>query len=89
MRRKTLIGGLGCAALLAGLLVAQAPAPLPTPAKPDDDFTIREQFNFILAPVTVVDREGNFVNGLTVLDFQLYDNGVPQKITEDIASRPI
>lgn len=87
MRRKIVIAGLGFATLLAaGLMLAQAPAP---PAAEDTDFTIREQFNFVLAPVTVLDRAGNFVNGLNVLDFQLYDNGVLQKITEDVATRPI
>ena len=67
MRRKILIAGLAFSALLiAGLLLAQAPAPPPADsAKPEDlDVNIREQFNFVLAPVTVVDQQHNFVNNL-------------------------
>ena len=92
MRRNILIAGLtGSALLAAGLLLAQAPAPpSPDSVKPEDlNVNIREQFNFVLAPVSVVDAQHNFVNGLTVLDFQLYDNGVLQKITEDVSTRPI
>jgi VWFA-related protein len=62
-----------------GLLAGQEP--------PKAD--IRESFQFVLAPVTVTDRDGRFVNGLTPLDFRLYDNGKSQKITEDVASHPI
>jgi VWFA-related protein len=44
---------------------------------------------FVLAPVTVVDAKGQFVTGLTPLDFRLYDNGKLQEITEDVASHPV
>src|SRR5215471_5201210 len=50
---------------------------------------IRETFPFVLAPVTVSDRDGKFVDGLTPLDFRLFDNGKLQKITQDVASHPI
>lgn len=43
----------------------------------------------VLVPVTVTDREGNFVNGLEPYEFQLLDNGVAQRISEDVAARPI
>ena len=42
-----------------------------------------------MAPVIVHDAQGNIVNGLTPLDFELYDNGKLQKITEDATSHPI
>ncbi len=74
MRRFLL--GICAAALAAG----QGDAP-----KAD----IRETFKFVLAPVSVTDRDGKFVNGLTPLDFRLLDNGKEQKITEDVASHPI
>ena len=39
--------------------------------------------------MSVVERNGDFVNGLTPYDFELYDNNRPQVITEDITSHPI
>jgi VWFA-related protein len=53
------------------------------------DEVIRETFKFVLVPVTVVDKNGTFISGLTQYDFRLFDNGKPQKITEDLASHPI
>ena len=43
----------------------------------------------VQAPVTVLDHEGRVVNGLNALDFQLFDNGKPQKISEDLSEHPI
>lgn len=69
------------------MLVAQDP-PKTTPAKEDDaKFSI--SVTRVLAPVTVIDREGHFVSGLTPYDFRLFDNGKPQAITEDVAAHPI
>ena len=42
-----------------------------------------------MAPVTVRNTKGDIVNGLTPFDFELYDNGKLQKITEDAASHPM
>src|SRR4051812_4730032 len=64
---------------VAGLLAAQDPADRP----------ITVTFRFVLAPVTVTDKNGTFVPGLTPYDFKLYDNGKLQKITEDMTSHPI
>jgi len=54
-----------------------------------DEPVIRETFKFVLAPVTVTDKSGSLVNGLTPLDFRLTDNGKIQSIAEDVASHPI
>ena len=43
----------------------------------------------IVAPTSVTDRSGNFINGLTAADFQLYDNDVPQQVHEDGDFLPI
>lgn len=43
----------------------------------------------VMAPVTVTDKDGNIVNGLTPLDFRILDNGKLQKFTEDVAVHPI
>jgi VWFA-related protein len=70
---------------LAGLLAAQEPV------KPesDKDSTFKISTHTVLVPVSVTDHNGDFVNGLTPYDFELYDNGKPQKITEDITNHPI
>jgi VWFA-related protein len=39
--------------------------------------------------VTVLDKNSQFVPGLTPYDFRLFDNGKLQKITEDIGTHPI
>ena len=49
-------------------------------------YTIRTRVNFVLVPVTVKDSKHQLVPGLTYHDFQLYENGVQQRIsffTED------
>jgi VWFA-related protein len=43
----------------------------------------------VIAPTSVTDTHGNFVNGLTTSDFTLYDNDAPQKIYEDSDFLPI
>jgi VWFA-related protein len=68
------------------LLAAQQPVVSP---EPSDDARIIETFKFVLVPVMVTDRDGQFVSGLATEDFRLLDNGRPQKIAEDIATRPI
>src|SRR6476469_3256559 len=74
--------------LAAGLLMAQEP---PKPADPQElpKPDIVENFQFVMAPVIVHDLQGNIVNGLNPLDFELYDNGKLQKITEDATSHPV
>lgn len=77
---------------LASFLAAQTPAPPPAPqdpAKDAPDSVIRESFKFVLAPVTVTNRNHEFVPGLTPYDFRLYDNGKLQKITEDVGTHPL
>lgn len=78
----TVFAGTGLVAFLA----AQDPPKTP-PAKEDDVFRI--SVTRVLAPVTVTDRDGNFVTGLSAYDFRLFDNGKPQAITEDVASHPL
>lgn len=45
--------------------------------------------HLVVAPTSVTDHAGNFVNGLSAADFILYDNGVPQHIYEDGDFLPI
>jgi VWFA-related protein len=67
---------------VAGIVSAQD-----APKQDKSDFSIKTQF--VLVPVSVTERSGDFVNGLTPYDFELFDNGKPQVITEDVAEHPI
>jgi len=54
--------------------------------------TIRTRVNLVVAPTTVTDREGKFIDGLQASDFIVLDNGRPRTIqmdTSDIALTPI
>jgi VWFA-related protein len=62
--------------LSCGLLCAQEP-------------TLRVPVRLVVAPTSVTDRAGNFINGLTASDFKLYDNDVPQQVHEDGDFLPI
>lgn len=81
---RILLAGLLCVVLVA----QQAPAP---PAQDDDDIDhlIRATVNIVVAPTTVTDKDGNFVNGLQPHEFRLYDNETLQDINEDIAFQPL
>ena len=95
MSIRNLIAGV----LVAGLclqpgLMAQGPVNPPEPAKSPEpqldpnDLIFRQENVFVMAPVIVHDAQGNIVNGLSPLDFELYDNGKLQKITEDATTPP-
>jgi VWFA-related protein len=43
----------------------------------------------VMAPVTVTDRNGNIIDGLSPADFRLYDNGKLQRVTEDMTSHAL
>jgi VWFA-related protein len=71
--------GLLLAAAFAG---AQAPA---TPSSQDaspqaPEVTFKVEVNYVEEDVRVVDRNGNFVRGLKQEDFQVLEDGKPQKI---------
>jgi VWFA-related protein len=57
--------------MLALPLLAQEPPP------------IQANVPLVLAPVTVTDGKGNLIDGLTVNDFRLADDGKPRPITMD------
>lgn len=64
-----------------------------TPAVPPPDIPRRSDIivpvNVVIAPTTVLDKSGNYVNGLSIDDFKLTDNGKPQRITHDVGFQPI
>lgn len=48
----------------------------------EDDEVIRVETNLVAFPVSVLDRDGRFIAGLQKEDFQIFENGVEQKIEE-------
>ncbi len=46
----------------------------------EDDEIIKIETNFVTLPVTVLDRQGRFISGLTQNQFQIFDNGIQQKV---------
>ena len=49
----------------------------------------RVPVRLVIAPTSVTDQHGKFVNGLKLSDFALFDNQVPQRIHEDADFLPI
>ncbi|MGI8787319.1 MAG: VWA domain-containing protein [Pyrinomonadaceae bacterium] len=46
----------------------------------DDGDIIKIETNLVTFPVSVLDRDGRFISGLQKQDFQIFENGVEQKI---------
>ncbi len=60
------------------------PTPTPTPQKPPDEKdidVIKTTSNLIMVPVSITDQQGQAVQGLTVTDFRLLEEGKQQEIT--------
>ena len=69
---------------------AQSPRPATNqPPNQDSDAVIRANVNVVIAPTTVRDKKGDFVDGLQLQDFELYDNNKLQKITADVRDEPL
>jgi len=76
--------------LLAGILLlpfafagAQAPKsqkPAPTPSPTPDEGQVVVTTRRVRLPITVTDKKGQFVSGLTQGDFQVLEDRVPQQI---------
>ena len=58
--------------------------PTPTPKPPEDEKleVVRVTSNLVMVPVSVTDRTGNAVQGLTKTDFRLIEDGQAQEISE-------
>src|SRR5882762_11416757 len=65
---------------LAGLAQAQKPKPSPTPPRDEDQESITIFIRRVRLPITVVDKKGQFVPGLTKNDFMILEDRVPQQI---------
>jgi VWFA-related protein len=63
---------------------AQNPQPTPTPSNPktpEDNEIVRISSDLVLIDALVLDKEGNQVTDLTAEDFEVLQDGKPQKIT--------
>ena len=59
----------------------QTQTPTATEETPvEEDEVIRIETNLVTFPVSVLDRDGRFISGLQKQDFQIFENGVEQKI---------
>ncbi len=58
---------------------AWQPAAQPT-SPPTPEVTFKVEVNYVEEDVRVVDRDGNFVRGLKQEDFQVLEDGKPQKV---------
>jgi len=64
-----------------GALYAQQPTPSPTPPAADQDpDSVRIPINRVRLPITVLDKKGNFVPGLTKSDFFIFEDRVPHQV---------
>src|SRR5882672_5331077 len=74
---------LGLAFAAAGAVAAQQPKPRPTPPPATNEQDVQSETVFIRRvrlPITVVDKKGQFVPGLTQKDFVILEDRVPQQI---------
>jgi len=62
---------------------------LPPPVSTRDAGTFTAITTVVVAPTTVRDRNGEFVNGLQLQDFELYDNNKLQKVNADVRDEPL
>lgn len=70
---------------------AQKPKPSPTPSETPQG-TERILIRRVRLPITVTDKKGNFVPGLTRNDFQILEDKVPQSIetfSDDVSQMPL
>ncbi|MEO7970966.1 MAG: VWA domain-containing protein [bacterium] len=67
--------------MVSGLAQAQKPKPTPTPPRDDDqEAPITTFIRRVRLPITVMDKKGQFVPGLTRDDFLILEDKVPQQV---------
>lgn len=82
---RNVLMGLVCAAAFA----QQQPG-TPAPAATDQESNhLIVTTTIVVAPTTVLDKRGDYVNGLQIQDFELYDNNKLQTIKADVRDEPL
>jgi len=81
------LAALGCLMLMAAANVQAQPKPQQKPAPQtqqtdpqDQGGTVRIPIRRVRLPITVLDKKGQFVSGLTIHDFQILEDKKPQQI---------
>jgi VWFA-related protein len=74
------INSLVIAAIAAANAMAQKPKPSPTPPPEEPQGRVVTTVRRVRLPITVTDKRGDFVPGLTQNDFLILEDKVPQKI---------
>jgi Ca-activated chloride channel homolog len=75
-----------CSGVACAGLMAQSPSLRPATSssfsgqKPAATFTLHSRVNLVVLRATVLDKSGHHVEGLQKNDFQVYENGAPQKL---------
>jgi VWFA-related protein len=78
MKKRLLLVTL-CAAVVSTTPWLYAQAQAPQPQQPP--ITFRAEVNYVEVDARVLDREGKFIPGLEAADFQVFEDGKPQKVT--------
>lgn len=62
---------------------AQNPPQIPPPygTKQSAPYTMKKNVDMVRLPISIVDKDGNIVNGLTEGNFRVLENNTPQKIS--------
>jgi len=61
--------------------IAQDPQPQASPTPAEQDDVVRVSTDLVVVNVTVLDKNGKFVPGLKRADFQIFEDGAPQRIS--------
>lgn len=79
--KRNLLAALALTVASATGLVGQAGQPPATDPNQQPPVTFRAEVNYVEVDARVVDAQGRFVPGLTASDFQVFEDGKPQKVT--------
>jgi VWFA-related protein len=78
MTKQIFLAGLASVIALAGGPL-QGQAPPPQPQQPP--ITFRAEVNYVEVDARVLDRDGKFISNLAAADFEVFEDGKPQKVT--------
>lgn len=83
MTRTTWLFSLAAVTASVALTAQTAPAPAQPPAGASDQppVTFRAEINYVEVDARVLDAKGGFLTDLTEADFQVLEDGKPQKVT--------